>query len=56
MFSLSDKKVPAEYLSMLENAPINVIFADRDFKIRYMNPAPQPIKDLYVKPQDVVVT
>lgn len=24
---------------MLENAPTNVMFADRDFVIRYMNPA-----------------
>lgn len=29
----------ARILSMMENAPVNVIFADRDLKIRYMNPA-----------------
>ncbi|MGB8650542.1 MAG: methyl-accepting chemotaxis protein [Mycobacteriales bacterium] len=29
----------ARYESMLENAPTNVMFADRDFVIRYMNPA-----------------
>jgi methyl-accepting chemotaxis protein len=29
----------ARFESMLENAPTNVMFADRDFVIRYMNPA-----------------
>ena len=26
-----------EYLSMLENAPVNVMYCDRDFKIQYVN-------------------
>ena len=29
----------ARVMSMMENAPINVMFADRDFRIQYMNPA-----------------
>ena len=29
----------ARVMSMMENAPINVIFADLDFRIQYMNPA-----------------
>ena len=29
----------ARVMSMMENNPSNVIFTDRDFKIRYMNPA-----------------
>ncbi|MFQ5449316.1 MAG: bacteriohemerythrin [Nitrospinaceae bacterium] len=36
------KKVDAErarVLSMMENAPVNIIFADRDLKIQFMNPA-----------------
>ena len=36
------KQVRAEMgrvMSMMENLPINVMFADRDLKLRYMNPA-----------------
>ncbi len=29
----------ARMRAMLENAPINVIYADRDLVIRYVNPA-----------------
>ncbi|MGE0679653.1 MAG: methyl-accepting chemotaxis protein [Candidatus Binatia bacterium] len=29
----------ARMMSMNENSPINIMFADRDFKIQYMNPA-----------------
>ena len=29
----------ARVSSMMEQAPINVMFADREFKIRYVNPA-----------------
>ena len=29
----------ARCMSMLQSMPINVIFADRDFKVRYLNPA-----------------
>ena len=40
---LADKKVAdtemARISSMMEQAPINIMFADTDFKIRYMNPA-----------------
>ena len=31
--------VNERYSSMMENAPMNVMFADRDLKIQYMNPA-----------------
>ncbi|MDP3714543.1 MAG: methyl-accepting chemotaxis protein [Mycobacteriales bacterium] len=37
--SLFEAGDAARYESMLENAPTNVMFADRDFVIRYMNPA-----------------
>jgi len=33
-----DSAESARMSSMLENAPVNVIFADRDLKIRYVNP------------------
>ena len=32
----------ARILSMMENAPVNVIFADRDLTVRYMNPPWRP--------------
>lgn len=34
-----DRAETARVHSMMEQAPINVMFADRDFKIRYVNPA-----------------
>jgi truncated hemoglobin YjbI len=34
-----DSEEQARFESMLENAPTNVMFADRDLVIRYMNPA-----------------
>ncbi|MBK7876654.1 MAG: chemotaxis protein [Planctomycetes bacterium] len=32
-------ELDTQYRAMLDNAPVNVIFADRDFVIRYLNPA-----------------
>lgn len=37
--NLALEKVNAEIRSMMENAPINVISCDRDFTIKYVNPA-----------------
>ena len=36
---LKIEKDMARVMNMMENAPINVMFADRDFKIQYVNPA-----------------
>ena len=38
MAKCSNRKRPG-FSSMMEQAPINVMFADREFKIRYVNPA-----------------
>jgi methyl-accepting chemotaxis protein len=35
----ADSRLDARYRSMLENVPLNVIMADRDLKIVYVNPA-----------------
>ena len=36
---LETEREMARVMSMMENAPINVIYADRDLKIQYLNPA-----------------
>lgn len=37
--TVKQRIVNTRYASMADNSPINIMFADRDFKIQYMNPA-----------------